>query len=128
MSHVPAVKNATAAWRARRKVLTEAILAMYLSTTPINQLDSAFNCFHPQVVFQDPLVNVKGRDQYEAQFRTLRALFASFKPLTVEITGDVDKIAMDMTVSQHARQRGESEKAFTDLCLLRCGCAGEVEW
>ena len=103
MSHVPAVKNASAAWRARRKVLTEAILAMYLSSTPIPQLDAAFNAFHPQVVFQDPIAHIKGRDQYEAQFRTLRAIFQQFKPLTVEITGDVDKISMDMTVSDTAR-------------------------
>jgi len=71
---------------------------MYVSTTPIQQLDSAFNCFHPQVVFQDPLVRVHGRAEYEAQFRTLRALFTTFKPLSVEITGDIDKISMDMTV------------------------------
>ena len=92
----PVLRNP--AWGARRKELTEAILRLYTSTTPIPQLDAAFTCFHPQVTFQDPLVRTVGRDQYEAQFRTLRALFARFQPLNVEVTGDVDKIMLDTTV------------------------------
>jgi len=86
------------AWRARRKVLTEAILTMYNSGATAAEMDRAFLCFHPQVVFQDPLVRVQGQDQYQAQFRTLRALFKEFKPLTVEMTGDYDKISIDTTV------------------------------
>ena len=78
------------AWRSRRKVLTEAILTMYNSHATANEMDRAFQCFHPQVVFQDPLVRVQGQDQYQAQFRTLRTLFTEFKPLTVEMTGDYD--------------------------------------
>jgi len=78
------------AWRARRKVLTEAILTMYNSGATAAELDRAFQCFHPQVVFQDPLVRVQGQDQYQAQFRALRSLFKEFKPLSVEMTGDYD--------------------------------------
>jgi len=86
------------AWRARRKVLTEAILTMYTSSASASEMDRAFQCFHPQVVFQDPLVRVQGQDMYQAQFRTLRSLFKDFKPLTVEMTGDYDKISIDTTV------------------------------
>jgi len=86
------------AWRARLKVLTEAILTMYTSSASASEMDRAFQFFHPQVVFQDPLVRVQGQDMYQAQFRTLRSLFKDFKPLTVEMTGDYDKISIDTTV------------------------------
>ena len=83
------VKNSQA-WRARRKVLTESILTMYTSSATSSELDRAFQSFHPQVVFQDPIVRVQGQDKYQAQFRTLRDLFKEFKPLSVEMTGDYD--------------------------------------
>jgi hypothetical protein len=102
MSAVSATARNSRAWRQRRKFLTEAILTLYTSSTPVSQLDAAFTAFHPQVTFQDPLVRVTGIDQYEAQFRALRGLFTSYKPLSVDITGDFDKISMDVTVQPQA--------------------------
>ena len=119
------VAKTSAAWRARRKQLTEAILQMYTSTTPIAQLDAAFTCFHPRVIFQDPLVRIEGRDQYEAQFRTLRAMFKYFKPLTVEITGDFDKISIDTTVEWGSRWTSLKVRQVT-LCHISDGGLGVI--
>lgn len=86
-------------WRARRKQLTESILLLYTSSASPEQLNRAFQCFAPSVTFTDPIVDIKGIDQYEAQFRTLRKAFKHFRPVDVTITGDFDKIAIDLTVN-----------------------------
>jgi len=89
----------TSQWRSRRKQLTEAILLMYTSSATPAQLSSAFQAFAPNVTFIDPMIDITGIDQYEAQFRTLRKAFTHFRPVDVSITGDFDKIAIDMTVN-----------------------------
>jgi hypothetical protein len=86
-------------WRARRKQLTESILLMYTSSATDAQLKSAFANFKQNVQFTDPIVDIVGIDQYEAQFRTLRKAFTHFRPVEVSITGDFDKISIDLTVN-----------------------------
>jgi len=113
------------AWRARRKVLTESILTMYTSTASASEMDRAFQCFHPQVVFQDPLVRVQGQDFYQAQFRTLRSLFKEFKPLTVEMTGDYDKISIDTTVRWVTRWNTIDIRQVT-ICHVSDGGLGVI--
>ena len=102
MSVLSATARNSRAWRQRRKFLTEAVLTLYTSSAPISQLDAAFTAFHPQLTFQDPIVRVTGIDQYEAQFRALRDIFTAYKPISVDITGDFDKISMDVTVQRAA--------------------------
>jgi len=113
------------AWRSRRKVLTEAILTMYTSSASAGELDRAFQCFHPQVVFQDPLVRTQGHDQYQAQFRALRSLFKEFKPLTVEMTGDYDKISIDTTVRWVTRFNTLDIRQVT-ICHISDGGLGVI--
>ena len=125
MATLAASSKTSQAWRARRKQLTEAILSMYTSATPIAQLDAAFTCYHPRIIFQDPLVRCEGRDQYEAQFRTLRALFSHFKPLSVEITGDFDKISIDTTVEWGSRWTTLKLRQVT-LCHISDGGLGVI--
>jgi len=86
------------AWLSRNKELIEAVLTLYNSSSSASSLDTAFTKIHPRVQFIDPIVNVRGIDHYQAQFRALRWIFSSYRPLSVEISADFDKIMIDTTV------------------------------
>ena len=113
------------AWRARRKVLTEAVLTMYNSSAPVAELDKAFTCFHPRVVFQDPIARCTDHVQYQAQFRNLRVIFKEFHPLSVEMTGDYDKISIDTTVRWQTRWNTIDLRQVT-ICHISDGGLGVI--
>jgi len=90
--------RASKAWLQRNKELQEAIITLYTSSSPPAALDAAFTHCHPRIQFTDPIVDVRGIDNYQAQFRALRWLFSSYKPQTLEFTADFDRIMIDATI------------------------------